>query len=66
MIINGKNYNKEANVIDALYLSIQQTPGSVHLGMFVKCIEIMGSEAQKQEFVKAGWMFDKIGCYAQT
>lgn len=43
-MINDKNYNKEANVIDALYLSIQQTPGSVHLGMFVKCIEIMGSE----------------------
>jgi len=47
-------------------MSIQQTPGSVHLGMFVKCIEIMGSEQQKREFVRAGWMYERVGCYAQT
>ena len=45
---------------------MQQTPGSVHLGMFVKCIEIMGSDQQKKDFVQAGWMYEKIGCYAQT
>lgn len=38
LVLNDKDFNKEANVIDALYRSIQQTPGSVHLAMFVKCI----------------------------
>lgn len=45
---------------------MMQLPGSVHLGMFVKCIEIMGSDEQKQTYVKAGWNYDLIGCYAQT
>lgn len=66
LVLNGKNFNKEANVIDPLYQSIQQTPGSVHLGMFIKCIEIMGTQQQKKEFIQAGWMYEKIGCYAQT
>lgn len=26
----------------------------------------MGTQQQKKEFIQAGWMYEKIGCYAQT
>ncbi len=42
-IMNHKDYSNEGVLTDAVYNIIQQTPGSIHMGMFIKCIEIMGS-----------------------
>jgi hypothetical protein len=41
--MNHKDYSNEGVLTDAVYNIIQQTPGSIHMGMFIKCIEIMGS-----------------------
>jgi acyl-CoA oxidase len=34
--------------------------------MFVRCIEIMGTEAQQEEWYKKAMFAEIIGCYAQT
>lgn len=58
------SYNNTGNVmkddVEMVYTLLNchsQMPGSVHIGMFLKCIEIMGSEEQKEEYLKAGYNF---------
>lgn len=43
-----------------------QIPGGVHFGMFLKYIELMGTEEQKQLYLEKSVKFEIIGCYAQT
>ena len=45
---------------------MNQLPGSAHLMMFIRCIEIMGTPEQQEEYVKKAKNYDIIGCYAQT
>jgi acyl-CoA oxidase len=66
LILNDKDFYKDASIVDAVYQSMQQMPGSIHLSMFLKCIEIMGSEEQKKIFIEDCWVYKVIGCYAQT
>lgn len=44
----------DLNDINCVYLvlnSMNQNPGSVHVGMFIKCIEIMGTDQQQKEYL---------------
>ena len=45
---------------------VLQHPYSIHASMFVKCIQIMGTEAQQELWYKKAINFEIIGCYAQT
>lgn len=45
---------------------MNQMPGGVHLAMFMKCIEIMGSEEQNEEYMDKCNTLEILGCYAQT
>ncbi len=60
---------KHRSEIDNHYLLIaamNQMPGSIHISMFVKCIEIMGTNEQHKEYLDKSLNYDMIGCYAQT
>lgn len=42
------------NDINCIYIvlnGMNQAPGSVHAGMFVKCIEIMGTDEQQKIYL---------------
>jgi hypothetical protein len=41
-------------------------PGSVHIAMFIKVIDIMGTKTQKLNYLKKCENMEIIGCYAQT
>lgn len=52
----------EAGIISSLY----QLPYSIHVGMFVVALEMLGTEAQKKTFLEPAKALKLIGCYAQT
>jgi acyl-CoA oxidase len=41
-------------------------PGSVHIAMFIRVIEIMGTKTQKETYLKKCASMEIVGCYAQT
>ena len=41
-------------------------PGSVHLGMFVTYIQLMGTEEHKAKYLEKSLTHEIVGCYAQT
>ena len=43
-----------------------QLPYTIHLTMFTRCLEIMGTESQQEEWFKRAMCAEIIGCYAQT
>lgn len=43
-----------------------QLPYTIHVTMFVRCLEIMGTESQQEEWFKRAMRGEIIGCYAQT
>ena len=43
-----------------------QAPGSVHWGMFVKYIELMGTKEHQERYLERAKKFEIVGCYAQT
>ena len=43
-----------------------QMHGGVHFGMFVKYIELMGTEEQKKLYYDKAFRCEITGCYAQT
>jgi len=43
-----------------------QLPGSLHTGMYVTGIEMLGTEGQKKEWIDMVVNGNMIGCYAQT
>lgn len=45
---------------------MNQMPGSVHSGMFIKCLEIMGTDEQHKIYLEKAKKYEIIGCYAQT
>lgn len=56
----------DENFIYLCLCAMNQMPGGVHIGMFMKCIEIMGSQEQQDEYLERGKKFEIVGCYAQT
>lgn len=46
--------------------SMYQLPYSIHVGMFIKAIEMLGTENQKKTYLPASRVFKLVGCYAQT
>jgi len=46
--------------------SFYQMPGSVHIAMFIRVIEIMGTKTQKETYLKKCASMEIVGCYAQT
>jgi acyl-CoA oxidase len=43
-----------------------QLPGSIHKGMYVNCIKMLGTDQQKKELLPQCDSMSMIGCYAQT
>lgn len=43
-----------------------ETPGTIHLNMFIPCIKILGSDPQGNRLLGKCASFEIIGCYAQT
>lgn len=43
-----------------------QWPLTLHLSMFLRCIEMLGTEAQQKEWFDKAFNFEIFGCYAQT
>jgi hypothetical protein len=56
----------DANCIYLVLNSMNQAPGSVHAGMFTKCIEIMGTDEQQKMYLEKCKSYEIVGCYAQT
>lgn len=48
----SKNGLDDENFIYLVLVCMNQMPGGVHIGMFMKCIEIMGSEEQNAEYME--------------
>ena len=43
-----------------------QNPAGVHFGMFLKYIELMGTEEHKRKYLQKSMTLEIVGCYAQT
>ncbi len=56
----------DANLVYLVLNAMNQAPGSVHAGMFVKCIEIMGTDNQHKQYLDKCRTYEIVGCYAQT
>jgi len=48
------------------FLHIGNNPLTVHLGMFVKCVEFLASEEQSRKWLPRVKALNILGCYAQT
>lgn len=58
---------KDPNTVAAMSMIDQfEPPGSIHINMFILCIDLMGTETQRKEFLDKCRTFEIIGCYAQT
>jgi alkylation response protein AidB-like acyl-CoA dehydrogenase len=57
--------NDHLNIYGAL-ANPHQLPGGVHFGMFVKYIELMGTEEHKRLYFEKAVRCEITGCYAQT
>jgi len=40
--------------------------GSAHVGMFIKYIELMGTEEHQRLYLEKSMKYEIVGCYAQT
>ena len=52
--------------IYAILANPHQIPGGVHFGMFVKYIQLMGSQEHKEKYLQKAISCEVTGCYAQT
>ena len=43
-----------------------ETPGTIHMNMFIPCIKILGSDPQGERLLEKCATYEIIGCYAQT
>lgn len=58
--------NNEWDTLAYILRTHVQLPYTIHYSMFMKCLEIMGTEAQQEEWFKKALRGEIIGCYAQT
>lgn len=58
-----KNY---ATLIPSVVYMQNQFPGSVHMTMWMVCLELMASQAQYDHYYNKSLNGEVIGCYAQT
>lgn len=56
----------DINTTYILLASMNQMPGTVHLAMFMRCIEILGTDRQQKEYLEKCRTFEIVGAYAQT
>jgi len=52
--------------IEPIYFGLDRHALILHLNGFVKTIELLGSDAQKEKWLKRSYALDVVGCYAQT
>jgi len=52
--------------IHAKLLGLENHAFGLHVNAFVKTIELIGTEEQKEKWLKKSGTFEAIGCYAQT
>jgi len=67
---DGSDYKADAHphmrTIYNQLVNPHQTPGSAHYGMFLKYIELMGTEEHKAKYLEKCRTYEIVGCYAQT
>lgn len=56
----------DINSIYMLLASTNQMPGGVHVAMFMKCIELLGTDKQQEEYLEKCRRYEIVGAYAQT
>jgi hypothetical protein len=61
-----ESYHPCIRQIYSTLLTPHQMPGSAHVGMFIKYIELMGTEEHKKAYLEKSMTFEVVGCYAQT
>ena len=64
-ILNHDNHPNHMNSY-TMVGNPHQAPGSVHWGMFIKYIELMGTKEHQEKYLEKSKTFEVVGCYAQT
>ena len=52
--------------INPVYFGLERHALMLHRNAFVKTIELLGNEEQKEKWLKRSYNFEVIGCYGQT
>lgn len=65
-VSEGKDFHPHFRTIYSLLVNPHQIPGSAHVGMFIKYIDLMGTEKHREEYLEKSKRFEIVGCYAQT
>jgi acyl-CoA oxidase len=60
------NFHGSVKVVYGSLVNPHQSPGSAHVGMFIKYIELMGTEEHKKALLQKSKTYEIVGCYAQT
>ena len=65
-VLNSLTHTNSSPMI-AMFLHSQfQSPGSVHYGMFIICLKLLGTDEMYEELIPKCSSGEIIGCYAQT
>lgn len=64
--INHLSMKQESDIHAGLLHFGHQLPGSIHKGMYVTCIKMLGTDQQVKELIPKCDTMEMIGCYAQT
>lgn len=59
-------FHSHVRVIHSLLFNPHQMTGSAHVGMFIKYIELMGTEEHQRLYLEKSMKYEIVGCYAQT
>lgn len=60
------HFHPHIKTIYSTLMNPHQPPGSAHVGMFLKYIELMGTEEHKKTYLDKCKTYEIVGCYAQT
>lgn len=63
---NGHKVHPHLVSVYSALANPHQIPGMAHFGMFIKYIELMGTEEQKRLYLEKSVSCEIVGCYAQT
>lgn len=65
-VMNSLKFGENSSLVAMFVHSQFQSPGSVHFGMFMLCLKLLGSDELYNELIDKCYTGEVIGCYAQT
>lgn len=65
-LYNNLTWGTKEDIIFTYLGSIYQMPAGVHVAMFTFCVDMMGTDNQRTEYLKKCYNWEIIGAYAQT